>query len=63
MVYVSERYGGVEKPKPRLPPPLKDKDKGLVTKQSSFDSGETGQDEEDSTEATAFDDEELMDAV
>jgi hypothetical protein len=34
-----------------------------VKKETSFDSGETAEDEEDSTEATSFDDEDLMDAV
>jgi hypothetical protein len=68
MEYVSESYGGVKKskPKPRQLPPPKGERKGLaknVKKQSSFDSGETAQDEEDSTEATSFDDEDLMDAV
>jgi hypothetical protein len=63
MEYVSESYGGVKKSKPRQPPPPKEEGKGLVTKQSSFDSGETAPEEEDSTEATAFDDDDLMDAV
>jgi ABC-type multidrug transport system fused ATPase/permease subunit len=65
MEYVSESYGGVKKSKPRQPPPppAKDEGKGHVTKQRSFDSGETAPDEEDSTEATSFDDEDLMDAV
>ncbi len=65
MEYVSESYGGVKKskPKPRQLPPPKDEGKELVKKESSFDSGETAQDEEDSTEATSFDDEDLMDAV
>jgi hypothetical protein len=66
MEYVSESYGGVKKAtsrQPPLPPPPNDEGKGLVTKQSSFDSGETAPDEEDNTEATAFDDEDLMDAV
>jgi hypothetical protein len=58
---VSESYGGAKKSKPRQPPPpLKDEGKGFVKKQGSFDSGGTAQDEEDSTEATAFDDEDLM---
>jgi hypothetical protein len=63
MEYVSESYGGVKKSKPRQPPPPKYEGNGLVTKQSSFGLGETALDEEDSTEATVFDDEDLMDAV
>jgi hypothetical protein len=66
MEYVSESYRGVKKSKPRQPPPLsppKYEGKGLVKTQSSFDSGNTAPEEEDSTESTAFDDEDLLDAV
>jgi hypothetical protein len=53
-------YGGVKKSQPKAAaPPPKEEGKGLVTKTKQLRLWETPE-EEDSTEATAFDDDDLM---